>query len=261
MQQLEALRTRASGSWFRVGLVSTTVVAPLIARWSDLRSAKRDLRLREEVPSRLEALRGGVPARVESLRTLVAQGPGARALDRLASSLPVAEARRKTRSDSVRVGLWLAGVGVGLVAAGAGAYFLAQRRLAASAEEPLLELPTNKAPHNGVRPSATDGRATTAPTHPSRMDGAGAGENLETGAPEPTGNRSFATTADEATFVGNIHTMVFHQVRDEEHLPAEENRVYFASEEEARAAGFRQDRGEMAPSPEVGLTNAEEPTA
>jgi Metal binding domain of Ada len=42
----------------------------------------------------------------------------------------------------------------------------------------------------------------------------------------------------QGSYVGNRHTRVYHEPGDD-HLPAEENRVYFASVEEAEEAGYR----------------------
>jgi methylphosphotriester-DNA--protein-cysteine methyltransferase len=39
--------------------------------------------------------------------------------------------------------------------------------------------------------------------------------------------------------VGDIRTMTFQGADDTGQLPAEENRIYFATEAEARQAGFR----------------------
>ena len=38
--------------------------------------------------------------------------------------------------------------------------------------------------------------------------------------------------------VGNIRTMVYHDVNNDQELPSEENRIYFASETEALEAGY-----------------------
>ena len=48
-----------------------------------------------------------------------------------------------------------------------------------------------------------------------------------------------APAASQAAYVGNIHTMIFHEADDVNHLPNEENRIYFASADEARQAGYR----------------------
>jgi hypothetical protein len=51
------------------------------------------------------------------------------------------------------------------------------------------------------------------------------------------------TTQTAAPFVGNAHTLVYHPA-DSDHLPAEENRIYFQSEQEAKDAGYRAAEGE-----------------
>ena len=46
--------------------------------------------------------------------------------------------------------------------------------------------------------------------------------------------------------IGNIRTMVYHDVNNDQELPSEENRIYFASEAEAISAGYRADSAELA---------------
>jgi methylphosphotriester-DNA--protein-cysteine methyltransferase len=48
----------------------------------------------------------------------------------------------------------------------------------------------------------------------------------------------------EAPFIGDVKTMIYHEA-NAENLPAEQNRMYFASEEEAHEAGFQRDRDEV----------------
>jgi methylphosphotriester-DNA--protein-cysteine methyltransferase len=45
-------------------------------------------------------------------------------------------------------------------------------------------------------------------------------------------------TADNAAYIGNTHTQVYHNASDI-NLPNEENRAYFATAEDAEAAGYR----------------------
>jgi hypothetical protein len=45
-------------------------------------------------------------------------------------------------------------------------------------------------------------------------------------------------TAENAAFVGNTHTRVYHSVTDS-NLPSEEHRAYFATAEDAEAAGYQ----------------------
>jgi hypothetical protein len=268
-------------------LVSTTVIAPLIARWNDLRATKRDLRRREEVeaqvlgpPSgaqaRLQELRDNAQSRLEGFRTLIVRNRDGlpsnhvneTALEQLSAALAKDEqTKRPTRSDSVRIGLWLAGVGVGLLAAGAGAYFIARRRLAASAEEPLLELPPVPSGGNGARPDAREASRGGQPRErqkppasrsgmAGRMAPAGANEG-EASQPSQHGGRA-TPPPPGAKFVGNIHTMIYHAADDLDHLPAEDNRVYFASEEEAVESDYHRDRHEV-PPPQASV-RSEEPT-
>jgi hypothetical protein len=286
MRQLEALRHRASGNerWFRLGLMSTTVIAPLIARWNDLRATKRTLRQHEETESHFNDLREQAQSQIEHLRSLVARGKkGAtlEPLEQITTILPASASngvRPRMRSDNVRLGLWLVGVGVGLAAAGAGTYFFARRRLARRAEEPLLELPTDGQGQVGgaegsqpARParsrsgavSPSDGQARqSAPRIPGDDRDFGPAEAVEPGMPTPEAAAvSPAAPPSGAAFVGNIHTMIYHAASDSAHLPAEENRVYFASAEEAEEAGYRRDRHSKPPTPEAGITSAEGPTA
>ena len=59
-----------------------------------------------------------------------------------------------------------------------------------------------------------------------------------------TANTLAATALGEnAPFVGNARTMVYHP-SDSAHLPSEDNRVYFRSEQEAEDAGYRPAVGE-----------------
>lgn len=45
-------------------------------------------------------------------------------------------------------------------------------------------------------------------------------------------------TAENAAYIGNTHTQVYHNATDS-NLPNEENRAYFATAEDAEAAGYR----------------------
>ncbi|HEX8034205.1 MAG TPA: hypothetical protein VF510_10175, partial [Ktedonobacterales bacterium] len=161
--------------------------------------------------------------------------------------------------------------------AGAGAYILVRRRLERGTEEPLVELPLTSVngygTGNGLNGSYRMPAASSAeraviqaeavtPSVPvltkepmasqprSQMAGS-------MGQPEPAGERSEvaarradpreeegaqvdASQLERAPFIGDIHTMIYHDA-DDDNLPAEENRIYFMSEEEARAAGYRRD--------------------
>jgi hypothetical protein len=55
-----------------------------------------------------------------------------------------------------------------------------------------------------------------------------------------------AEHVDQVKFIGDTHTMLYRAAgTDPVNLPAEERRIYFASEDEAQAAGYRPNHGEM----------------
>lgn len=250
MQQIEGLRGRLStgGPWLRVGIASATAMAPLVNRWNELRAAERARNLADEAEARLRELRGLGGARNEALnivRQVTAQVP---------------ERRGKVSSK-----IWLIGVGVGLVAAGTATFILVRRRMAQSLDEPLLDLITVSS-MNGRGPAAANGSSTAAKTPAEMPAQATAGQGTppaEQDQREPDELFGGATTltpteapagemdAEAAPFIGNIRTMIYHEA-DDANLPAEENRIYFASEEEAQEAGYRRDRDEVIPGAQSG---------
>ena len=128
--------------------------------------------------------------------------------------------------------VWMAGVGVGLIAAGVAAYIVARRRMSSAIEdeEPMVELPSERNLAEAIVGSSAAMRNSY--VTPS--------ERAEISVPVQTFATMGATSeASQAPYVGNIHTMIFHDAVDVAHLPAEENRIYFSSEAEARKAGYR----------------------
>ncbi len=86
-----------------------------------------------------------------------------------------------------------------------------------------------------TRVSATAGRIPPAPT---------SSEPPTTGMEQaPMIDHTAALERTSGTFIGNTKTRIFHRA-DSDHLPAEEHRVYFASEVEARDAAFEPARNE-----------------
>ena len=278
-QRIEARRNRndANGRWFRVGVLSATALAPLIARWSDLRASNRaqawrematarlsDARdMRDQAATRLAPVRAVANARLSDARDLasaqfdnalgrIAQAPMPdmlRNVPPFSLALKRAEALRQQRQRQRRrtTMLWLAGVGVGLVAAGATAYFVARRRMASAIEdedEPMVELPVER-----NLAEAVVGRGSAMGNAYAATDGQ-AEISVPLGAFNPASGTGTANPS-QARYIGNIHTMVFHDADDAGHLPAEENRIYFSSEDEARQAGFHfSSEAEDAPKPE-----------
>jgi len=215
--------------WFRLGVVSATIMTPLVTRWRTLRAAERARTLGEA---------------------------------RRAAHLPWTHGSEQTRlppgdKRAVNTGLWLVGVVMGLVAAGTAAFIVIRRRQQSDAE--LLELPGAGANGKGTHlveqarqflsrpvraPAASAGSTTAA----SDAGAAGHGAAEQQMAPDRLPDAKDEATAEivepgTAPFVGNTRTMVYHAA-DDEHLPAEENRVYFATAAQAEEAGFHADRGE-----------------
>ncbi len=241
--------------WLQLGMLSASVVAPLIARWNELRGAERASEMLDEIEARLKTLSALAPGTYRELRQQIAEvarqtggrimsGGGARA-----------SGGRLSRGSW----LWLAGAGVGLAAAGAGTYLLVRRRLRAAAEEPLLDLPVVFP--NGGSVNGGERAATAVPTRPLaeqpgedvlQQEGAAGEPVIVEPTPwdgggatvTPTGAPAGVVDPSEAPFIGDIKTMIYHE-SNAENLPAEQNRVYFASEEEAREAGYQRDRDEV----------------
>lgn len=258
MRQMDQFRrgTTQSGQWFRIGMVSATVVTPLLTRWRELRAAERARALWE------------------------ARGGGAR--------WPFGASERDlpplARKSDVSTRLWLAGVGFGLIAAGTTAFFIARRRLRSGDEAPLeLSLTgsngssretveharamfgrsarsvtaetaggattlTAQAPSTTMPETqsadADGGRERSGGAHVGQVWSANAREAREgTGAQDVVAGVAEGNGVADAPYIGNIHTRIYHD-GDASNLPGEENRIYFASAAEAEAAGYRAARGE-----------------
>ncbi len=238
--------TGASGKsrWFQLGLVFAGAVAPLIARWRSLQAADRAEALREQASERWnDAVSWAAQARPQetlqqSLRRLPL--PMLRETTATPATLPALRQRR------VNATLWAAGVGVGLVTAGAVAYIVLRNRIGAqSDEDTIIEIPlTSPAPSSGVTPSqaANMVSAVAANEGPAIVEKSPTDEEPRVAEP-----LSFSEDdAEGATFVGNIHSRVYHAIGSK-HLPAPQHRIYFATEAEAVEAGYRPDSADMAP--------------
>jgi hypothetical protein len=215
VSQLKQLRAQTSdrARWFRLGMVSATAMAPLVTRWRSLRAAERARALWEASQERASLLH--IPGRQPAL-------------------VPV----DPPRAD-VRAGLWLAGAGVGLVAAGAVVFVVARRRMLAQDEQPL-DLPftglngrdrqVDEPARDPVAMRAGADAAAAQPEAPARAASQLHPSVADVADPEP----------DElAPIIGDLRTLAYYEAGAPA-LPVEADRVYFRSAQDALAAGFHE---------------------
>ena len=288
----DTVSARGKNRWFQLGLVSAGAAAPLIARWRNLRAEEQAQALREQAvarwnetiariaasgrpeavqdalrqmaPQAQEAIRQALPQAQESFRQVSAATrdalhrlPGANQAPTTADTALVPATTPEHRRVSAT--LWLVGVGVGVVAAGAVAYVILRNRMSAAADDDaLVEVPltvvTSRDDLDMTSVSAASASAVAAEgpaiIHESPEE--------EPGIAEPT---DFSEAdAEGAAFVGNIHSRVYHPA-DSTRLPAPHHRIYFATEEEAIEMGYRPSSTELAsPSSEITGAREKEPT-
>ena len=245
MQSIDDLRRRMNprAQWVQLSVLAASVAAPLVARWNELRATERASDIRDEAEARLRAL----AARAPKSRDEVQQ--------QIADMLERAGLREKPRRANTAI--WLAGVGVGLAVAGAGAYVLIRRRLAQSTDYDELEMAHDSAAaHDGAataavaaqpvasQPADQPGETWTSEAASSiEQEDIPAAEEGDVAVPPVPAEGDSAAGDVAPQFVCNIRTMVYHDA-DSDHLPAEDNRIYFTTADEAREAGFRPDHGE-----------------
>ncbi len=89
-----------------------------------------------------------------------------------------------------------------------------------------------------ARRTPVSGTAGRAPSTPDIGDGPTTGMEQP-----PLRDHTDALQRTSGAYIGNTRTRIFHRA-DSDHLPAEEHRVYFASEAEAREAAFEPAQNE-----------------
>ncbi len=234
------INERAEKNWQRVrtGLMSAALLKPAFDRLMQARQAPTVTttteRLREQLGEGFELSQ----QQIEKLSRVVTEVVG----DLAESMGQQAKVTAGLVRHVDRRVWWASGIAVGFGVAGLTAFLVTRRRMRAQGDESELVAITefiettyqstgdqlrDAANGTGPRDAATrasdNGNATAAATRSTVAQG----ERL----------------AAEAPFIGNVHTLVYHDAASDS-LPAEENRVYFFSEDEARESGYRPARGE-----------------
>jgi hypothetical protein len=183
-------------------------------------ASTRSSELLDAATERADALRKQGNDALESARSRFLETD---AYDRLKDILPGLtrlDNRKQSRNNAL---LWILGATVGVAAAGAAIYYFSRRRQPMLEAEPLVELPTN----GGESYRSSVSNITSLDASKAR----GEGEPAIVGVNSPV-------QTETGPLVGNIRTMVYHDANDDQELPSEENRIYFASETEAQEAGY-----------------------
>jgi hypothetical protein len=233
------MNERAEKNWQRVrtGLLSAAILKPAFDRLMQVRQAAPvpSSRLREQLGEGFDLSQ----QQFEKLSRVVTEVVG----DLAEQMGQQAKVTAKVVRHVDRRVWWASGIAVGFGVAGLTAYLVTRRRLRAQNETgDLIEITEYietdftsagdqlRDAANGTGPRTTTSRAT---------DTGNATAAATTRATVAEGER----VAAEAPFIGNLHTRIYHEASSDS-LPAEENRVYFFSEDEARDAGYRPARGE-----------------
>jgi hypothetical protein len=246
MKRVKIVRDRlnSQAQWIQLGVLTASILTPLINRWNELRAMEQAQAIREDVEERIQRLRAAPLWNRRHAEQAVEE-----VLEEINSALP--QPRRAPKSSTV---FWIAGVGLGIIAAGVGTYLVVKRRMVSYREEPLVPLPFRR-PGTPIPPyftptptgSADDATASMTSMTSSTSSMNGFSTHDDSAAVGMTADGQDGTDMPDiegAAVVGNIRTMAYHLPGDE-YLPEEDNRVYFSSEEEARQAGFHFSSGEI----------------
>lgn len=216
-------------TWQRVrtGIMSAALLKPIIEQVLQSRKPKSPLaRLADQVPMPLS---DDQLEQIENIARLIS--------DR---ALELTEQSQKTLRKADKRVWWASGLAVGFAAAGAVTFFVVRRRMQAQQATDEGEL---IAIVEDVEISESNGYRSPIDQLKSAVSRVTQRQNPGTASQQTAPAANAATAVQEnpsatAPFVGNAHTMVYHP-SDSPNLPAENNRVYFKSREEAEKAGYR----------------------
>jgi hypothetical protein len=184
-------------------------------------ASTRSGELLDATSARADALRKQGADAIESARSRFLESDAYDRLKDIFPGLTRLDNRKQSRNNAL---LWVLGAALGVAAAGGAIYYFSRRRQPMLEAEPLVELPTN-------------GGADSYRSSASNITSLDASKARGESEPSIVGVNSPAQT-EVGPLVGNIRTMVYHDVSDDQELPSEENRIYFASETEAQEAGY-----------------------
>ena len=184
-------------------------------------ASTRSSELLDAATERADALRKQGNDALESARSRFLETDAYDRLKDIFPGLTRLDNRKQSRNNAL---LWILGATVGVAAAGAAIYYFSRRRQPMLEAEPLVELPSNGGVDSYRSPV-------------SNITSLDASKARGEGEPAIVGVNSPAQT-EMGPLIGNIRTMVYHDVSDDQELPSEENRIYFASETEAQEAGY-----------------------
>jgi hypothetical protein len=184
-------------------------------------ASTRSSELLDATSARADALRKQGADAVESARSRFLESDAYDRLKDIFPGLTRLDNRKQSRNNAL---LWVLGAALGVAAAGGAIYYFSRRRQPMLEAEPLVELPSNGGVDSYRSPV-------------SNITSLDASKARGEGEPAIVGVNSPAQT-EMGPLIGNIRTMVYHDVSDDQELPSEENRIYFASETEAQEAGY-----------------------
>jgi hypothetical protein len=245
----------SGGRWLQLGLISATVAAPLIARWRSLREDDRTQALREraeELRDRASTRLAGAARAARALQRSLRRQRAGEVMEDPDAAIAIAElaplaalvpddapAEQARGPSALRATFWLVGVSAGLIAAGALTYIIIRNRaLAREEREAFAALTLNDL--DGEEPADELVAPHVAPPASERPPAEAESEREPGLAPEPV----FSDEDGEgAQWVGDIFTLEYMPVAAAAGgaLPAPPRRIYFATEEQARAAGYHRD--------------------
>lgn len=220
-------------TWQRVrtGVMSAALLKPVIDQFLQTRKSRSAIgKIVDQMPLSSEQ-----SEQIEKLATLIS--------DRVIEL--TSQAQTTIRKTDKRV-WWATGLALGFATAGAVTFAVVRRRMTQVEievdETIILPDDSTTGTNNGYR-SPIDQLKNAVGRLSQRQNP----DNAHTETAQ-SGNTLAATALEDsplanAPFVGNARTMVYHP-SDSVHLPAEDNRVYFRTQQEAENAGYRPAVGE-----------------